>query len=61
MDRFKKLPTTTCPNCMMVWLAPGLSHGDAYECKSCHSTFLVGATHEESAPVASAEAAAVAA
>ena len=38
---------------MMVWLAPGLSQGDAYKCKSCHLTFLVGAIP----PVASEDAA----
>ena len=36
------LPTTTCPNCRMTWLTPGLSEGDQYECKKCSSSFVVG-------------------
>lgn len=56
LNRFKQLPTTTCPNCMMVWLAPGLSQGDTYECKSCHLTFLVGDTRVEAFVAAEHEA-----
>jgi len=60
LDRFKQLPTTTCPNCMMVWLAPGLSQGDTYECKTCHLTYLVGDTREEASSVAAEHSATVA-
>ena len=60
LNRFKQLPTTTCPNCMMVWLAPGLSQGDTYECKSCHLTFIVGDTRDEPSPVTFEDAATVA-
>jgi primosomal protein N' len=35
------LPITTCPNCMSVWLAPGLKDGDTYECRSCLLSFVV--------------------
>ena len=44
-SRLHQLPTTTCPNCQMVWLAPGLQNGDTYECKSCELSFYYrGAT-----------------
>lgn len=42
---------------MMVWLAPGLSQGDTYQCKSCHLSFLVGDTRGEPSPDASEHAA----
>jgi len=40
------VPTTTCPNCMMVWLAPGLKDGDTYECRRCKFGFVVGSGDE---------------
>jgi hypothetical protein len=35
------LPATRCPNCWMIWIAPGLAQGDTYECKHCRLTFVV--------------------
>ena len=29
-----------CPECRQVWLAPGLSGGDAYACKACGAVFV---------------------
>ena len=40
-SRLHQLPTTTCPNCQMVWLAPGLQDGDTYECRKCEISFVV--------------------
>ena len=40
-NRNVQLPTTRCPNCSMIWIAPGLSRGDTYECKRCHLSFVV--------------------
>ena len=47
LDKSKHLPTIVCPNCMMVWLAPGLEHGDTYECRSCRLSFVVRRPNEE--------------
>ena len=47
--RLNLLPTTTCPNCLMVWLAPGLQIGDTYECKNCELSFVVGIAKVEDA------------
>jgi Zn-finger nucleic acid-binding protein len=41
LNRRSQLPITTCPNCMMVWLAPGLKDGDIYECRSCGLSYVV--------------------
>jgi uncharacterized paraquat-inducible protein A len=46
-SRLDQLPTTTCPNCQMVWLAPGLQNGDTYECKSCELSFIIGMPMEK--------------
>lgn len=40
-NRSMHLPTIRCPNCRLIWLAPGLAQGDTYECKSCHLSFIV--------------------
>ena len=32
--------TVRCPDCQQVWLAPGLSDGDKYACKSCGAVFV---------------------
>jgi len=42
LKKRQNLPTTTCPNCKMVWLAPGLNEGDTYECRGCLLSFVVG-------------------
>jgi hypothetical protein len=42
------LPTIKCPNCQLVWLAPGMIMGDAYECKSCEFRFVVEEAVDES-------------
>lgn len=57
LNRFKQLPTVTCPNCMMVWLAPGVSQGDSYECRSCHLSFVVRGTCLGTSPHVSDDAA----
>lgn len=41
-NRSDNLPTVTCPNCNVMWLAPGLLQGDTYECRSCGLGFVVG-------------------
>ena len=46
-NRNVHLPTTKCPNCRMIWIAPGLSQGDTYECKRCHLSFVVCEPSEE--------------
>jgi hypothetical protein len=35
------LLTIRCPNCDMIWLAPGLIEGDAYVCRDCGVSFIV--------------------
>lgn len=46
-SRLNRLPTTKCPFCLMVWLAPGLKDGDTYECKSCELSFIIGVRLEQ--------------
>lgn len=46
-NRAMHLPTTRCPNCMMIWIAPGLAQGDTYVCKRCGLTFIVCEPSEE--------------
>ena len=29
-----------CPECLQVWLAPGLAGGDKYACKACGAVFV---------------------
>jgi predicted RNA-binding Zn-ribbon protein involved in translation (DUF1610 family) len=40
-NRGVRLPTVECPNCRMIWLAPGLLQGDTYECRSCGVSFVI--------------------
>lgn len=35
------LLTIKCPDCMMMWFAPGVGHGDTYVCKECGLSFVV--------------------
>ena len=44
------LPTTKCPNCRMIWIAPGLAQGDTYECKRCGLSFIVCEPSRETLP-----------
>lgn len=54
-NRVMHFPTTICPHCKMIWLAPGLAKGDTYECKRCGLSFIVcdpsGETLQRSAKV----------
>jgi uncharacterized paraquat-inducible protein A len=50
IDRHANLPLTTCPQCGMSWLTPGLSHGDTYECKNCRFSFVVRQAPKEISP-----------
>jgi hypothetical protein len=40
-DRRLSLLTVSCPNCRVVWLAPGVMHGDRHVCKECGLNFVV--------------------
>lgn len=51
LNKRRHLSTTTCPNCMMVWLAPGLQDGDTYECKICRRSFVVRRPKEKISPL----------
>lgn len=46
INRRPYLPITTCPNCMKVWLAPGLNDGDTHECRGCGLSFIVDKPNE---------------
>lgn len=41
------LPTTKCPNCRMIWIAPGLMNGDTYECRGCGTSFVVSTSEDQ--------------
>lgn len=33
--------TIRCPNCKLIWLAPGVIDGDIYVCRQCSFSFVV--------------------
>jgi len=40
LDARPQFPTIKCGKCKMIWLVPGLTEGDKYECKRCGSIIL---------------------
>lgn len=40
LDARPQFPTIKCGKCEMIWLVPGLTEGDKYECKRCRSLIV---------------------
>lgn len=40
LDARPQFLTIKCGKCKMIWLVPGLTEGDKYECKRCGSIIV---------------------
>jgi uncharacterized paraquat-inducible protein A len=36
------LRTVSCPNCNVIWLVPGLCHGETFACRGCGFVLVAG-------------------